>query len=254
MGAAGALIRVGTAGWGNPPAQRALRPSERSQLEHYASHFNCVEINSSFARVHRRETYERWAASSEREFRFAVKFPRSISHESELRPSRMQLEAFLDSVEGLGVKLGALLLQLPPRSQWQPRIAARFFTRLRARTAVPIVCEPRHPSWSVAAAERLLARFGISLVVADPARLSRHWSLPGAIRYYRLHGAPRIYWSSYSEERLRALADALLAERAGFPEVWCIFDNTAAGAAWSNAAALGAALRDATRTEAVSRD
>jgi uncharacterized protein YecE (DUF72 family) len=98
------------------------------------------------------------------------------------------------------------------------------------------VCEPRHPTWFAAPAEALLLRHEIARVAADPppapgADLPGAW--PGLV-YYRLHGAPRKYWSRYEPDTLARLADALR----GTPtrvDVWCIFDNTASGAALENA-------------------
>ncbi len=235
------LIRIGTAGWGHPRAYR--KPADRTGLENYARHFNCVEINSSFYRTHQHSTYERWAASTGRSFRFCLKIPRVISHDAALRGCRDELQVFWDGARGLGNKLAVLLLQLPPKAEWDMRVARRFFALLRSCTAVPVVCEPRHPSWASAAAERLFKQFGISLVHADPVCLPRSWSLSQGIRYYRLHGSPRMYWSNYPRSQLDALASRIAEECASFPETWCIFDNTAAGAAWDNAKSLAARLR-----------
>jgi uncharacterized protein YecE (DUF72 family) len=242
------VIRIGTSGWGNPPAQRELRSPQRSHLEHYAACFNCVEINSSFYRLHQPKTYERWAALTDRNFRFCVKIPQSISHDSALRGCRNELDEFVDSVSGLGGKLAALLLQLPPQAEWHPAVARGFFSLLQDRIDVPVVCEPRHPSWSDAAAARLLAQFGISLVCAHPVRVARSWSLPSGIRYHRLHGSPRVYWSSYAESDLQELAIRIEDDSANSSQVWCIFDNTAAGAAWENAQTLQAKLQRREKT------
>ena len=124
-------------------------------------------------------------------------------------------------------------------------MAVGFESTLKAagRTDVAIVCEPRHRTWAGARVERLFQQFRIALVSADPARLPRSWELPAGIQYHRLHGSPRVYWSSYTPGYLQALAARITAERAILPEVWCIFDNTAAGAAWSNAEVLNARLR-----------
>ncbi len=231
-------IYLGTAGWANPPEQRQARSDTASHLQHYARCFNAVEINSSFYRPHRFDTYQRWAAATGRGFRFSVKVPRAISHDAALRMAPAELDAFIGAVSGLGPKLGVLLLQLPSQLEWQPRIARRFFARLRDRIDVPVVCEPRHPSWSRASAQRAFQDFAIMQVRADPARVPEHRSLAGPVRYHRLHGAPRVYWSSYSESDLQGLADRLVAERRTAAGVWCIFDNTAAGAAWTNAQCL----------------
>ena len=75
---------IGTAGWSLPAAHASAFPAEGSQLERYAAVLNCAEINSSFYRPHRPQTYERWAAGTPAGFRFAVKCPKQISHEARL--------------------------------------------------------------------------------------------------------------------------------------------------------------------------
>jgi uncharacterized protein YecE (DUF72 family) len=76
---------VGTAGWTVPKQHLALfsaldEGAKRSHLERYASRLCCAEINSSFHRPHRRATWERWAATTPDDFRFAVKAPKAITH------------------------------------------------------------------------------------------------------------------------------------------------------------------------------
>ena len=56
--------------------------------------------------------------------------------------------------------------------------------------------------------------------------------------YLRLHGTPRVYYSSYETPLLQALAPRLRLAQAEGAEAWCIFDNTASGAAAANALAL----------------
>jgi uncharacterized protein YecE (DUF72 family) len=95
----------------------------------------------------------------------------------------------------------------------------------------PVVWEPRHASWFTGAADALLARAEVARAAADPV-LHPGAGEPGGwsgLRYYRLHGSPRTYWSRYTPEFIATMA-AQLDER-----TWCIFDNTAAGAALDNA-------------------
>ena len=56
---------------------------------------------------------------------------------------------------------------------------------------------------------------------------------PG-VAYFRLHGSPRTYWSRYDDKAIRSLADTIRNVSAEH-EVWCVFDNTASGAAIENA-------------------
>jgi uncharacterized protein YecE (DUF72 family) len=239
-------IYIGTAGWSIPRAVVRHFPGESTHLHRYARVLRCAEINSSFHRSHGAATYARWAASTPAGFRFAVKIPRTITHDRELRAARPALERFLDESAGLGTKRGPVLVQLPPSLAFDRRVVARFLDLLRSRFDGRVVCEPRHPTWFSAAAEALLVRNEVARVAADPPPAPGA-DLPGAwagLVYYRLHGAPRKYWSRYDADSVARLAEALRVVPSSV-EVWCIFDNTASGAALENARELAAAMRTA---------
>lgn len=240
-GNAGQGLYVGTAGWSIPRSASHRCDGTGTHLQRYAQLFPCAEINSSFHRPHAPGTYARWAASTPAAFQFSVKLPKEITHVRTLRRSRAPLERFLEESAGLGSKRGPLLVQLPPSFQFDVRVVGRFFALFRSLYEGPLVCEPRHASWFEQGAS-LLSRYEIAQVAADPpcvpaAGRPGGWS---GLTYYRLHGWPRTYWSSYSQDALDKLAVSL---RATTGEVWCIFDNTASGAAFENAHSLTSALR-----------
>ncbi|HEX2080471.1 MAG TPA: DUF72 domain-containing protein [Longimicrobium sp.] len=238
------LVLVGCAGWTLPRDVQAEFAAEGSHLERYASRFPAVEINSSFHRPHRPATYARWAESVPPGFRFCAKLPKAITHQLRLVDADDALAAFLAEAGALGGKLACLLVQLPPSLEFDADTAARFFTALGARTEVPAVCEPRHPTWFTAEANDLLRAFHVARVAADPARVPEA-AEPGGwpeIAYYRLHGSPRTYYSPYDAAWLDALAARIRGDRAAGRQAWCIFDNTAAGAAARNALDLLARL------------
>lgn len=231
------LWRVGCAGWNLPRAEQACFPAEGSHLERYAARFDAVEINSSFYRPHRPSTYARWAASVPSSFRFSVKVPKAITHGLRLRDARGLLQTFLAEAAGLGDRLGCFLVQLPPSLGFEPDPVAEFFANFRSLSSIPVVCEPRHPSWFEVPVADLLQDLGVARVAADPARVPEAGE-PGGWRglvYYRLHGSPRMYYSEYSREYLESLASRLQADRAAERNIWCIFDNTARDAATRNA-------------------
>jgi uncharacterized protein YecE (DUF72 family) len=229
--------RVALAGWSIRKDQADLFGAEGSHLERYASRFNAVEINSSFYRSHKRETYERWSASVPADFRFSVKMPKSLTHQACLEDTGPELTKFLREIGGLGKKLGCVLVQLPPGLAYDPRTVETFFEALRARHRGPIVCEPRHRTWFSGAADCRLEAHGVGRVAADPScgELGDEPSGSGRIAYFRLHGSPVMYSSSYTGEYLDRLASRIRALRS---PVWCVFDNTARGAAASNAVDL----------------
>src|SRR5690606_32165468 len=115
-----------------------------SHLARFARRFPVAEINSTFYRPHLPRTFERWAAAVPDAFRFSVKMPRTITHESRLRGVGDALSEFLDSLAALGPRLGGVLVQLPPSLAFDARVAGTFFAMLRRRTSVPLACEPRH--------------------------------------------------------------------------------------------------------------
>ncbi|NIK40251.1 uncharacterized protein YecE (DUF72 family) [Xanthomonas arboricola] len=237
-------VRCGCAGWSIPSADRAAFGDGTSVLHRYATRFDAAEINSSFHRPHRAGTYARWADSVPEDFRFSVKLPRSISHDARLQGTGPLLDAFLAQAGALGTRLGCLLLQLPPSAVFDAAVAARFFAMLRRRWDGGVVCEPRHASWFLPQAQALLARHRIARCAADPAPVPDA-ATPGTTahpQYWRWHGAPRIYYSSYDDSALQALADAVRnpAHDAAHPQAerWVIFDNTAAGLAVPNALQL----------------
>jgi uncharacterized protein YecE (DUF72 family) len=203
-----------------------------------------VEINSTFHRPHRAATFERWAASVPRTFRFSVKLPRTITHDQKLAGTSTRLKEFLAELEPLGTRLGCLLVQLPPSLAFDARVARAFFTLLRKRFDRSIALEPRHASWFEVRAERLLKDLEVARVAADPPRVAGG-DTPGGwhgIAYYRLHGSPRMYYSSYDDGYLEALADQLRELRRRRIPTWCIFDNTTLGAATGNALKLATSV------------
>ncbi len=229
-------LYVGTAGWTVPSEYAAEFPEAGTHLTRYAQRFRGVEINSSFYKPHRLSTYARWAASVPEGFRFAVKVPKEITHQRKLVETAVPLERFLAEVSGLEAHLGPLLVQLPPSLAFETKVAETFFACLRARFTGSVVCEPRHYNWFHEEADRVLTDFQIARVAADPAPVPEA-THPGGwqgLAYYRLHGSPRTYYSSYSEDALRTLVQTLR-ERVNSVPVWCIFDNTALGAATGNA-------------------
>jgi uncharacterized protein YecE (DUF72 family) len=246
-------LHVGCAGWSIPRQYAEHFPEQGTHLERYAQRLPAVEINSSFYRPHRPETYARWAASVPELFQFAVKVPKEITHTRRLRDITQPLERFLSEIAALGPKLGPLLVQLPPSLRFDAAIVAAFFAALRTCFSGSVVCEPRHASWFTSEAEQVLISAQVACVAADPApvpKAAQPGGWPGLV-YYRLHGSPEMYTSAYSTSYLEKLAQQLhLLTQAAVP-TWCIFDNTALGAATANALDLHARLSQAGQEQAV---
>lgn len=240
--ASGRKVFIGTAGWSVPSQYAAQFCTGGTHLERYATRLNGVEINSSFYRPHRRQTYARWARCVPEHFRFAVKIPKEITHERRLVDCADLLDRFAFAVSGLGPTLGVVLVQLPPSLAFGAACANRFFEALRMRIdgGIGVCCEPRHASWFTETANTLLEAHEIARVAADPPR-SQGAAQPAGWRglaYYRLHGSPRMYYSNYDADALERSRRDLAVSGVTAAATWCIFDNTAAFAALGNALAL----------------
>jgi uncharacterized protein YecE (DUF72 family) len=127
-------------------------------------------------------------------------------------------------------------MQLPPSLSFDATVVTSFLDLVRTAYHGPVVCEPRHPTWFSAPVASLLDRYRISRVAADPPPVSAAIDPAGwpRVAYFRLHGSPRKYWSRYEEDYIAALATTARSIP-GAEEVWCVFDNTASGAAIENA-------------------
>lgn len=235
MGSA-ADIRIGKAGWSIPRAAALRFDSSGTHLKRYSRKLDCAEINSSFHRPHAATTYAKWRDSTPPSFRFAVKIPRAITHELKLRDAQELFITFPAQTDGLAEKRGPLLLQLPPSLSFDGAVVAEFMGMVRGVYDGPLVCEPRHAKWFSPSETSLLGRYRISRVAADPSPVPDAAAPPGwaGVAYFRLHGSPRTYWSRYDEHAIMRLA-ASIGSMSTAEQVWCVFDNTASGAAIENA-------------------
>jgi uncharacterized protein YecE (DUF72 family) len=228
---------IGTAGWNLTKEFSEKFPEEGSHLVRYAQVFHAVEINSSFYREHMPKTYERWASVVPDEFRFSVKLSQEFTHKSDLRPKEKELRNSLDGVLHLGEKLGFILLQFPGSREFHPKNMERFLKLIRKSYAGPLALEARNCSWINHDGKILMRDFAVSKVIADPERCPggpKSLLTAGGSPYYRLHGSPVIYRSSYPKKFLKALRTELQC----FKNPWVIFDNTTFGKATENALQL----------------
>lgn len=232
-------VTIGIAGWALPRADAALFPAAGfgSNLARYAAVFDAVEINSSFYRPHRPETYARWADSVPESFRFAVKLPRTITHEKRLQEFGAELDRFTAEAGALGKKLGWILVQTPPSLRFDAAPVGALFTGLREHFAGNgdgrplLACEARHGSWFGEEATALLREMEVIRVVADPPAGEPGPFVPTRedAAYVRLHGSPLIYRSVYEPERLAQAAKWLHSHSGNAGNSLVIFDNTMSG-------------------------
>jgi uncharacterized protein YecE (DUF72 family) len=135
-------------------------------------------------------------------------------------------------------------VQLPPSLAFEREVASSFFRELRDRFDGDLVFEPRHETWFAPEVESMLIEHRIARVAADPARVPAAAEPAGynGLVYLRLHGSPRIYYSAYPLEELERITGVMAAKADLGISTWCIFDNTALGAATADASTVKSQL------------
>ena len=194
-----ARVRIGTSGWVYPQWRGRFYPKAlpTSQwLAFYAQRFDTVELNNSFYRQPTREQFVRWRRAVPADFAYAVKLNRFITHIKRLGVDASTIARSYDTVAGLGPRLAAILVQLPPRFAFDPGRLEQFCSavaRRRRRHAI----EPRDASWlKDASIDQLRAR-NIALCISDTPMWPTRLAVTADFVYLRFHGPGRLYSSGY---------------------------------------------------------
>jgi uncharacterized protein YecE (DUF72 family) len=127
-------LRLGTSAWSNQSWVGVFYPvgtKPADYLARYAEKFDCVEIDSTFYRAPTAALIKKWAGDTPAGFQFAAKVPQRITHEKVLVDCREELSDFLRAMDGLGDKLGPLLLQFPYFNKSVFPSGKEFLERLR---------------------------------------------------------------------------------------------------------------------------
>jgi uncharacterized protein YecE (DUF72 family) len=247
MVASGKLL-VGTSGWsyqhwaGGRFYPQGLKPGD--WLAYLAQHFSTVEINSTFYRLPKESSVQRWYDVTGSKFRFAVKLWQMVTHRKKLIDCDEHLRDFFRVAGGFRTKRGPLLVQLPPSIHKDlPRLDGflghlrKAMGRMRWRVAV----EFRHPSWADADTTALLDAHQAALCLADMPRCP--FAEPGNAEfvYIRRHGPGGVYRGCYSEQHIADDAKRVRAWLAAGKDVYVYYNNDIGGHAVDNARQLMAA-------------
>jgi uncharacterized protein YecE (DUF72 family) len=233
--------RVGTSGfsyvgWRGDFYPRELPPSR--YLEHYARHFDIVELNVTFYRTPLERAFRCWAETVPPGFAFVLKLPRRVSHLRCLSGCRGELERFADRARLLGDKWIASLLQLPPGLRFSADRLDDFLGEL-PQECPPLAWEIRNASFCEPEAIAWFRRHGQSLVVADSGgRYSTVREFTGGPVYLRFHGPEQLYASRYSPEQLASFVQWTREKVPAGTQVLAFFNNDAGGHAVANAREL----------------
>ncbi|MEU7060775.1 DUF72 domain-containing protein [Streptomyces sp. NPDC046197] len=241
---------VGTSGWQYKDWRGVLYPQgcpTRLWLEEYAAHFATVEVNNAFYRLPARETFEAWRERVPPDFVVAVKASRYLTHIKRLKDPEEPVHRLMSHAEGLGGRLGPVLLQLPPTLGCDPGLLDACLACFPAGTRVAV--EPRHDSWWTPPARRVLETRGAALCWADaharpvtPLWRTTDWG------YVRFHVGRARAWPHYGRRSLETWVDRIATTWADDHDVYAYFNNDPAGAAVGDAVVFARAARRADLT------
>jgi len=242
------MIRIGCSGWNYQAWRETFYPKglpASRWLEHYASVFDTVEVNTTFYRLPKREAVARWVRQTPEGFCFAVKASRYITHIKRLKVLEQggpRLYEPLEPMRSAG-RLGPVLWQLPANFHRDDERLASALGRLEAgRHAF----EFRHASWFVDEVYALLRSHGVALVIADrPDYAFTTHEITADFTYVRFHYGHRGRRGNYSESELREWARRIAGWAGGGLEVFAYFNNDWETFAPRNALTLRAAVERA---------
>lgn len=241
-----ARVLVGTSGWSYKSWKKNFYPKDLPNdrfLEFYSKEFPTAEINNSFYHLPKPETYAKWAALVPKEFVFAVKASRFITHIKRLKEAKEAWGRFLGNTRSLGSHLGPILFQLPESFRCD-RERLENFLRIVEKSGERLVFEFRHESWFTDETYELLKRHNAALCIADSPKYPRMDVLTADFVYIRFHGRTKLFTSSYTKAQLVAEAKKIKRYLKEVKEVFVYFNNDAKGAAIRNAGTLRTLLEN----------
>jgi uncharacterized protein YecE (DUF72 family) len=232
-------IHVGCSGWVYKHWRGILYPEGLPQtrwFERYAQEFDTVEINNSFYRLPKPETFAGWRDQAPQGFLYAVKANRFITQAKKLLDCQEPVTRMMTAARCLGDRLGPMLYQLPPGMKIDLERLERFLELLPSDTAN--VFEFRNSSWYERETYALLEQYGASFCVHDMAGCVSDRVAVGPLAYVRFHGGVGKYWGRYPDEALRSWADWAIDQSRSGRSVWCYFNNDIHGHAIHDALTL----------------
>lgn len=234
-----AHIHIGTSGWHYDDWTGPFYPEDMNAkdfLACYAESFQAVEINASFYRLPTKKALKDWHAQTPRDFVFAAKASRYITHMKKLKDPKQSSAKFFTAVKALGNKLGPILFQLPPNWRVNAERLAAFLDALPGGHRYAF--EFRDETWFCDEVLDLLRAHKAAFCIYDLDRKTSPKEVTADFVYVRLHGPKGPYKGSYDDNTLKRWADDISRWRKGRHDVYVFFDNDQKGYAPRNALRL----------------
>jgi uncharacterized protein YecE (DUF72 family) len=234
-----AKIFIGTSGWHYKHWRGPFYPDKlpaSKMLEFYSQRFDTVELNNTFYRLPQPGGLNNWRESTPREFLFAMKGSRFLTHMKKLKDPMTGIERFFQRADLLHKKLGPIVFQLPPHWESDAERLDEFLKALPRGHRYAF--ELRNPTWHSTEIYAILRRHRAAFCIFEIAGFRSGFEITTDFTYVRLHGPEGAYQGSYSEAALREWAGRIRKWQDKLRAIYIYFDNDQAGYAPKNALEL----------------
>jgi len=235
-----ARILIGTSGWHYDSWRGPFFPQGlplKAQLQFYASQFPTAELNGVFYRTPTPETVKSWRDQTGKDFVFAWKASKFITHWKRLSDNSVNsLELLENRLSFLGGKVGPILFQLPPNFKADGDRLGKFFKMLPRKRRYSF--EFRDRSWYTPKILRMLSEENISLCLSDHHDAPSPWKRTADFVYIRGHGPGGRYKGHYPTRALEDWTKRIRSWRKQGSDVYVYFDDDQKSAAPADALKL----------------
>ena len=218
---------IGTSGWiykhWKDSWYKDVRPKD--WLKYMTERFTALEANGTFYHLPKKETFEAWREATPKDFRFAIKAHRYLTHRKKLKEISEGIERQKKACEGLGEKLAAVVWQLPANFKANLERLEHFLTELKEWSETRHAIEFRNKTWFTKETVEMLEQSGVAVCISDAPKWPIWEIVTTDFVYVRLHGHTHLYASKYSDEQLEIWARKVKKWMRGGCDVHVYFDN-----------------------------
>jgi len=210
------------------------------KLEYYSKHFDTVELNNTFYRLPGEKTFESWYKRTPKNFIFALKAWRFITHIKKLKDCKGLFEIFLKRALILKEKLGPILFQTPPFLKANFQVLEDFCQIVKKSSPknLRFAFEFRNESWCNEEIYKILKEKNCAWVIVDSPSWPKEYQVTADFVYVRMHGSKILFGSKYTKKELKDLAEKIKKWKKQNLDVYVYFNNDAYGYAVEDAKEL----------------
>lgn len=237
---------IGTSGWTYDAWKGTFYPQKLAKNKwfgYYTEKFQCVEINATYYRGFKESTYHKWYQRSPAHFQYVLKAPQAITHRKFLKNCGLIIERFVSSALILEEKLGGILLQLHPNTQYNPGLLNEVLQQFNLPGKIDV--EFRDEKWFTKEVKHVLQENKAATVNCQSPKFTKLDWITHEIAYFRFHGRNEWYKHDYSDKELNEFAEIIkkLPEQ-GVKQVFVFFNNDYDAHAPKNALKLMRLLKE----------